>query len=335
MIEIIQLKPGDINFNLFHNFPEEIYPADSRRIRGKETVNSEYLENCFVLLTAGKVQARAALYNNPHLQYQNKKALCIGNFESVNNKESGQALLQHISSEAKRRGAGFLIGPMNGSTWDSYRFSVHHTYPHFFLEPYHHLYYNEHFTCAGFNTIARYFSSIEKDLKCISPAIAKRENELKQAGITFRNINLNQYEKELEKIFYFNGVAFRSNFLYTPISKEVFIKKYSETKGLIDPGFVILAEDAEGNLIGYFFCINDFYNEKEKSLIVKTVARHPDKKWSGTGHVMANMICRRALQKQYQSIIHSFMYEQGTSVSMSKNFSGTIYKNYVLFGKEL
>lgn len=335
MIEIAELKPGDAGFNLFVNFPQEIYPADSQRFSVPEIINSEYVEACFVLLISGKVQARAALYNNAHLFYQQKKAYCIGNYESVNDKDVAAALLVHIFHKAKKRGARFLIGPMNGSTWDSYRFSVHHNYPNFFLEPYHHLYYNNHFSDSGFNIIARYFSSIETDFTCNNPAVVERENELKQAGITFRNINLQEYEKELEKIYYFNAVAFRSNFLYTPIKKDEFIKKYGETKGLIDPQFVILAEDAEGNLVGYFFCINDFYNKKEKSLIVKTVARHPDKKWSGTGHVMANMICQRAFQKQYTSIIHSFMHEEGTSVTMSKNFSATIFKNYVLFGKDL
>jgi len=29
------------------------------------------------------------------------------------------------------------------------------------------------------------------------------------------------------------------------------------------------------------------------------------------------------------------MHEEGTSVTMSKNFSATIFKNYVLFGKDL
>ncbi len=335
MTEIVELKPNDSNFNLFIDFPKEIYPADSIRFGIPETGNCEYLESCFVLLKSGKVQARAALYNNPHLHYQHKKAGCIGNYESVNDKDIAGALLLHISAEAKRGGAQFLIGPMNGSTWDPYRFSVHHNHPNFFLEPYHQLYYNEHLLDSGFDIIANYFSSIETDLKFINPAVLERENELKQTGVTFRNINLEEYETELEKIFYFNAVAFRSNFLYTPINKDEFIKKYKETKRLIDPEFVILAEDAEGNLIGYFFCINDFYNKKEKALIVKTVARHPDKKWSRTGHVMAKMICERALQNQYHSIIHSFMYQEGTSVAMSKNFSGNIFKNYVLYGKEL
>ncbi len=335
MTDIVKLKHGDNHFNLFENFPKEIYPADSLRFKVPESMNEEYLEACFMLIKAGRVHARAALYNNPHLKYQHKKAFCIGNYESVNDKESAHALLRHISSQAKKGGAEFLIGPMNGSTWDSYRFSVHHNHPHFFLEPYHHLYYNEHFSNSGFDIIGRYFSSIDTEAKSDNPALLKRENELKVAGVTFRNINLQDYEKELEKIFFLNAVAFNSNFLYTPISKEQFIKKYAETKGLIDAEFVIMAEDAEGNLIGYFFCINDFYKKEEKTIIVKTIARHPDKQWTGIGHVMGNMMYRKVIEKQYKTIIHSFMYQEGTSTPISKNFYGNSFKSYVLYGKEL
>lgn len=335
MTEIVTLQPGEHDFKIFESFPEEIYSADSLRFKIHETINNEFLAACFVLVSGGKVQARAALYDNPYLCFQNKKAACIGNYESVNDKDVAAALLSHLACAAHKQGAKILIGPMNGSTWDTYRFSLHHDYPPFFLEPYHHLYYNEHFTHNGFDLIAGYSSGLETDLKYNDGAIAERERELKKDGVTFRNIDSRQFEKELEKIYHFNAVAFRSNFLYTPISKTAFIAKYLETKTIIDPEFVILAEDASDNLIGYFFCIRDIFNTKEKSLIAKTIARHPDPAWNKTGHVMGKMICTRAINKNYSSIIHSFMHEEGTSVNLSKNFSGKIFKNYALYGKEL
>ncbi|MGI8583239.1 MAG: hypothetical protein ACR2KX_13635 [Chitinophagaceae bacterium] len=335
MIEIIQTKPGDDSFHLFENFLKEIYPADSIRFKLPDTININYLHACFVLIIDNKVCARAALYNNPHLNYQDKKTWCIGNYESVNDENISSKLIKYFSSEAKKNGAEFLIGPMNGSTWDNYRFSVHHRHPNFFLEPYHHLYYNEHFLNAGFKIIAKYFSSIDTSLKYDNTEVITREKELKNSGVTFRDIRLDEYEKELEKLFEFNATAFKTNFLYTPLNKAEFIKKYAETKKIIDPYFVLLAEDRNKNLIGYFFCINDVFNTKEKSLIIKTIARHPDKKWIGLGHVIGNMIYRRAVEKKYTSVIHAFMYEQGTSTTISKNFFGDIYKNYVLYGKEI
>jgi hypothetical protein len=96
-----------------------------------------------------------------------------------------------------------------------------------------------------------------------------------------------------------------------------------------------LAEDSEGNLLGYFFCIQDFYNQKEKSLILKTIARHPDKKWAGLGHVIGNQIYRKAVEQGFQTVIHAFMFDEGYSTTISKNFSGERFKNYHLYGKQI
>ena len=335
MTDIITLQPGDANFNLFENFVCDIYDAGQLALKPNEKINVEYLQRCFLLLVDGKVKCRCALYDNPSLFYKEKKAVCVGNYESVNDKKISKTLLDHVAVVAKKARAQFLIGPMNGSTWDDYRFSMHHQYHQFFSEAYHHLYYNEHFLHNGFASIGNYYSSIETELDFDNPVVEERKKQLLQSGVVFRNINWQNFEAELERIYEFNLNAFKTNFLYTPITLDGFKKKYLAIQKLINPEFVIIADDAEHNMIGYIFCIDDFYNEKQKSLIVKTIARHPDKKWSGTGHVLGSIIFERALQQHYVSIIHSFMYEAGTSVAMSKNFSGDIFKNYVLYGKEL
>ena len=335
MSEIIKTRPGDTNFNLFEDFPKEIYPEDSPYYQQLSHINETYLENCFLLLENGNVKCRASMYCNPYMYYQNKKTVTIGHYESFDDKNNSKKLISHIVSEAKKLKAEFLIGPMNGSTWDEYRFSLNHQYPTFFLEPYHQLYYNQHFLNADFEIIAKYYSSLETDLIFNSPFVLERENELRKIGVNFRNINLEEFEKELEKIYEFNSVSFKSNFLFTPIKIEDFLKKYTETKKFINPQFVMLAEDKEENLIGYFFCIRDFYNKNSKTLIAKTVARHPDKAWSGVGHVLGNIIAARALKEGYQAIIHPFMHEEGTSKKMSDNFSGKSYKNYVLYGRSI
>ncbi len=335
MIEIVKTKPGDSNFHLFENCINGFYPSEIIPYTINEAVNVSFLHACYLLVSNNKVCARAALYNNPYLLYKNMRAFCVGNYESVNDANISSALLSHIEKEARENGARFLIGPMNGSTWDSYRFSLHHAYKNFFLEPYHHLYYNQQFIDSGFTIIAKYFSSIDTTLKFDEPDVVVRENELKSAGVFFRTIQLNDYENELKKLYLFNTITFKNNVLYTPLFEEAFIKKYSEAKNFIDEDFVILAEDEQHQVIGYFFCIEDILNTQQKSLIIKTIARHPDKKWKGLGHVIGNMIYKKAVEKNYKSIIHAFMNEAGTSTAISKDFFGNVYKNYALYGKKI
>ncbi|MDQ6762866.1 MAG: hypothetical protein M3015_09605 [Bacteroidota bacterium] len=183
MFNIISTQPGDENFYLFENFPSEIYNDSPYGIGVPEPVSNEYLEACFIITEGGKIKGRGALYNNQQLKYHGKKAACVGNFEAVNNRQIAGALLQHISAEAKKTGAFFLIGPMNGSTWNSYRFSLHHNNPPFFMEPVHHLYYNHQFLENRFDIIGKYFSSIETDLKFENLYVAEREKQLIQSAL--------------------------------------------------------------------------------------------------------------------------------------------------------
>jgi len=335
MSEIIRLQAADKDFELFSELPAALYPSGSLRFALPEDLNTDYLLAAYVLRANGRAKARAALYSNPHLQFAGQKCLCLGNYESADEPELAQRLLRHCCEEAKKLGAEYILGPMNGSTWNHYRFSLHHDSPGFFPEPYHHLYYNDHFKQAGFTGIARYFSSIDTIMRFDRPEVMERERELSAAGVRLRAIDLREYENELSRLFDFSLLAFRNNFLYTPVSRETFIRKYAETKKIIDPRFVLLAEDNNGNLIGYFFCLHNFFNTKEKQLVVKTIARNPDRKWKGLGQVMANSIYKAAVQEGYSSVIHAFMIEGGTSTPTSAAFSGTVFKNYMLYGKKI
>ncbi|OJV22684.1 MAG: hypothetical protein BGO21_05890 [Dyadobacter sp. 50-39] len=335
MITITSTRPGDQDFHMFTGLPSRIYPPDSLRFRMPDSIPIDFLRACYVLKDGDHAVARASIYDNPLLKYQGEHAFAIGNYECADCDEYASELLAHMVSTVKSWGGKQLVGPMNGSTWEAYRFLADHQNPLFFTEPCHHLYYNAQFRMAGFEPIAQYYSNIDYGLEPDSPEILLRERELRALGVRIRAIDLADFETEIGRVFDFNLLAFRKNFLYTPISREAFMKKYRQTKDYINPELTLLAEDAAGNLIGYFFCIHDFYNVKNKSLIVKTLARHPDPVWRGLGHVIGNVIYRKAAELGYASAIHSFIYEQGTSTKLSANFSGIRYRNYVLYGKQL
>ncbi|WP_353719984.1 hypothetical protein [Dyadobacter sp. 676] len=335
MTGIIETGPDRSDFHLFTEMLRDIYPADSMRFKTPDTVPTDFLTACYLLKDGETIVARAAVYDNPLIRYAGQRTFLVGNYECAVRDECARELLDHIISNVKKRGGEYLIGPMNGSTWESYRFLADQNNPLFFTEPYHHLYYNDQFKKMGFEPIARYFSNIDYGLEPDNPEILAREMDLKAKGMTIRPIDLSGFEAEISRIYDFNLLAFKTNFLYTPIGREAFMKKYMQVKGLIDPELTLLAEEAGGGLVGYFFCIRDFYNTVNKSLIVKTLARHPAPEWSGLGHVIGNVIYRKALELGYTSAIHSFIYEQGTSTKLSAHFSGSNYRNYLLYGRPI
>ena len=334
-MEIIRTIPGDKNFHLFEDLPNQLYSAKNIRNKIGEGYNNPFMHSCYVLLDNGQSRARAVLYQNPTLSYNGENVIIIGNYESVDDDLISNFILEHIIKEAKKLNDGFLIGPMNGSTWENYRFSLHNTFDNFLLEPYNHVYYNQQFLSAKFEPVAHYSSRINTDFFCDEQTVLLKEEKLFENGLKLRNIDLTNFDKELKKLYPFINTSFKNNFLFSQIEMVAFIEKYKKIIDFINPEFVLIAEDEKNNIIGFIFCYDDLLNEKEKSLVIKTLARDQSKRWSGLGAVMANRIISLAKARGYQSVIHAFMIDDGNSSESSTRFLGSIYKEYVLYGLKL
>jgi hypothetical protein len=331
--EIIKTMPGERTFSLF----QEIDELNERQsIIGKSDDSTfAFAHCCYVLLENGKPKARAVLYQNPGLFYKNKKAAAIGNYECVEDENISNSLLNFIIHEAKNLNAAFLIGPMNGSTWENYRFSLNNNFDNFLLEPRHPVYYNQQFLSSGFEPIAYYSSRKNTSFFCNNKEVLQKEEKLINSDVKIRNIDIKNFDKELESLYSFMCSAFSNNFLFTPISKDIFINKYLQFEAIINPEFVLIAQDENEAVIGFVFCYDDVLNRKEKSLVIKTLARDRSERWSGLGAVMANRVISHAKMRGYESIIHAFMLDDGNSSETSEQFFGTVYKKYVLYGLEL
>lgn len=332
---LIKTHPGETSFQQFEAVPTNVYPEDSLRLKQTDGINRAFLVECWIVLRNELPVARLAVYNNPNLVFQGKHAGCIGNYECENDPETARLILKKAFERLKELQISFVIGPMNGSTWDNYRFSTHHNAAPFLLEPHHHLYYNDQFRENGFGIISGYTSSFDTDLPHDSPELLEREQHFLEMGVTIRPIDLEHFDAELERLYPFVTAAFQTNFLYTPIAWEAFRDKYREAIKIINPDFVLIAEDAQKQPVGFMFNYQNLYCTTEKQLVVKTIARSYDKQWSGLGHVIANKAVAHAKQQGFSALIHAFMIEEATSTGISRNFSGEVYKNYALYGREL
>lgn len=334
-MELVRTSPGDNYYHSYENFLSLIY--DEQRLpylRGKNA-NADFLQGQYLVMKSGMPVARFAIYNNPGLCYQQLFSVSIGQYECIDDQEVARFALQEAINIARALNASFIIGPMNGSTWDSYRFTDSFDRALFLMEQEHPLYYHAHFLDAGFEVIAKYNSCIDSSFTRNQPHVLLREEELIQEGLRIREIDINRYEEELTRLHPFILEAFQSNFLYTPIALPSFLKKYLEVKPMVNSKHVLIAEDAVANIVGFIFCYDDLYNTREKSLVIKTIARKMDSRWKGLGHILANRVIDTAAGEDYKSLIHAFIIENGTSAEASRNFAGEIFKHYSLYAKRL
>lgn len=334
-MNIVETFPNAPNFELFQKVLYNIYESNAIRLKQSDVVSEEYLKKCVVLLKENEPIGRLTVYENTEIKYGNYHVFCIGNFECIDDDNASAMLLNWAKNFIKNNNGNLIIGPMNGSTWENYRFSENHDSPFFFLEQDHHLYYNKQFSKFGFKVLSKYFSSQTNNLEFEDEHVNHLSHQFKLQGVTIRNIDLLNFELELKKLYPFLLEAFKTNFLYSSISFENFSSKYLQLKSYINSQFALIAEDKHGEMIGVFFCIHDYYNTNSKTIILKTLARKFNKKWAGLGQVLSQIIYQRAKEQGYTELVHAFIIEDGTSVQSSQKFQGKPFKNYFLYALEI
>lgn len=278
--------------------------------------------------------AKAVLYINKGIKYQYKNVGLVGAYEAQENEEAVRQLFQTVEKLAKEKGLDFLIGPMNGSTWENYRFHDHPENPLFFMEMKHQSHYAKQWKSMGFQPIAHYYSAIATVTPRRNEKIDQVKSRLFRDGVVIRGIDMDNYEADLKKLYPFLHESFKQNFLYTPISESSFLEKYLPLQPVLKPEFVQIAEH-EGKIVGVLLGTDDLLNPTSKTLIIKTLARSPERLYRGLGLVLVDEFYQKGISGAYQQIVFAFMIDEGDATPLSDHYNGHLLKTYTLYGKSI
>ncbi len=283
-----------------------------------------------VLTADGACRARCSLWWAGTPAYENREVGLVGHYAAAGD-EAAHTILSEACARLQDAGCTYAIGPMDGATWFTYRFVTGGTErPPFFLEPVHPDAYPRHFTDEGFAPVAQYLSAHvpELDGTRSDPPI----------DVSVRSLDPEQPEAELSRLYALVTDSFTDNVLYTPISKEAFVQLYGGLLTDIDPTLVRLAETPDGRLVGVAFLVPDHHQaargEAVDTVVVKTLAVHPDVAGQGLGSWLLAEAQHHAQQQGYAQAIHALMHETNRSRKISRHY-GTLLRRYTLFGREL
>lgn len=328
--KIIEVKKGDEWWSTFCDFPKSIYPNESPRfLLGFDSVE-EHLLGKYILLVGDEVLGRFALYQNDKLHYQQQSTVSMGSYECVDDKSLSEVMILEARALAKNYGAHWLIGPMEGSTWNSYRFSLENKEP-FFMEPFHHHYYIKQWLSAGFQEIAHYHSSIANITLWDDDKYTALLEHYQLRGASFRTINKDVFQNELKAIAKLCNVAFADNFLFSQMSPSSFVSKNVGMADKILPELVWLVENEKKELEAFVFAIPNYYDAKRESIIIKTIAANPGTSFKGVGSLLAEIVNRQAKKMGFNKAIHAFMKDDNVSQAMSFKNEGVHFQEYALY----
>lgn len=289
------------------------------------------------LLHGDKLGAICSLWPQGLPARDGHRAAALGHFFAQGH-AAGVQLLAYACQRLAAQGFTQVIGPLDGDTWHRYRLvTVPREQPPFFLEYYTPCSWPAIFTDAGFAPIATYTSARTTTADYHDPSAAKFARKVAQLGITLRTFEPARAQQELAALYALSSQSFAHNLLYTPIALEEFLALYLPLLPYLNPDLFLLAE-AAGVLVGYVLALPDHLQrargEVSDTLIIKTLARHPDRRYAGLGSYLGQAIHQRGAALGYRYAIHALMHDANVSLTISAKSAQPI-RRYALYGKKL
>jgi GNAT superfamily N-acetyltransferase len=285
-----------------------------------------------------KIIAQCSLWWENTPLYQGAKVGFLGNYQGT--KETANLLLENAENTLKKSGCNWIIAPVDGIIWQRYRLITEDQgyYPQFFLEPNYPQKYLDHFLDQNFIPIAHYYSSLCQDLQIKNSFLNKYKEQLLQKNLKIRAFDLAKFNQEMEKIYDIVCQSFRNYFLYQPLPQEKFINLYQNLLPYINPELIRIVEDQD-QPVAFLFAIPDWLQQQRgeivKTLIIKTIAVLPAKKYAGLGTILVDECHQIAHKLGYNQIIHALMHENNSSRRISQRYQSRIIRRYSLLGKKL
>jgi GNAT superfamily N-acetyltransferase len=281
--------------------------------------------------------ARCSLWWTAAPELPGQRLGVIGHYAAAS-ADTAAAMLSIACQQLGEHGCTRAVGPMDGNTWRRYRLLTERgDEPLFFLEPDNPDEWPGHFTASGFTVLAQFYSAANEDLTRQDPRMGDVAKRQAAEGVRFRPLDMGHFNDELRRIYDLCLASFRGNFLYSPIGEAEFLELYQAVQPFLVPELVLLAEQGE-RLVGFVFTLPDLLQARRgqaiDTVILKTLAVHPDEASSGLGGLLAARCHETAYRLGYRRAIHALMHETNRSRQISAHTARTI-RRYALFGREL
>jgi hypothetical protein len=202
----------------------------------------------------------AAIKNDLHNQHHNDKVGFFGFFECINDHEVANQLFDFAKEWLKNKGFTTMRGPANPSSNDEYGLLVQgfNDSPRI-LMTYNPEYYIKLCESYGFTKAKDLLAyKLETD-KVLSSEKMKRVAEIAQqrSGLKISQLDMKNFDKELEKVKYVYNKAWAPNWGFVPMTNEELDAMAKDLKSIVEPSLVLFGE-IEGKLVGFALVLLDY-----------------------------------------------------------------------------
>lgn len=214
---------------------------------------------CWIVLKDKKTVGRImAIHNYTYNNFEKNHIGHFGLFETINDPSVAQLLIETAANYLKQKGCTSLQGPMNPGTnyecgllVDDFNDSPQ------IMMTYNHAYYETLLSDLGFKKAMDLLAyNVKADFTMPKIILDIAERTEKKSKVTYRILNLKNWNQELDTMFEIYNSAWEANWGFVPMTKEEFYHTAKDLKSIVDPNLVHFAI-VDGVVAGFILTLPD------------------------------------------------------------------------------
>lgn len=254
----------------------------------------------------------------------------FGFVELKNDFDSAEILFDRIEKRAKELGFSEIIGPVNYSTWMSYRWAISNFDLKLYPDCNNPVFYNDFIKKMGYRELYTYrsaFIDMDNPLFVIGEEVY---NQKVNEGYVFKTYEGKSAYPIAKEIYDISKDAFSNSFLYSDLPYEAFEKLY--LTWIKELKFSLIVAYFNGEAVGYVF---GYENPVGNGFISKTSAVKKNFQKHKVYIALLYLGSKLVIDKGYEDMIYHFQCEQKDSFKKFEKKIESNEKRYAVYYKEI
>ena len=266
-------------FELYRGDPNWVPPLIEERVAVFDRRKNPFYEHAEYQLFLARRDGRlvgtiGAVINQNHNTFHNEQMGGFGFFETIDDREVADALLDAAESWARSRGSKIMRGPFNFSTNEEVGTLVDGFHePPMVMMTYNPRYYPSMIESHGYTKamdLYAYIFDVAADLAAAPQKLFHAaEKSMQSQGIHVRPVDMRHFDRDVAVIKEVYNQAWARNWGFVPMTDHEIDHLAQSLKPVLDPTLVLIAETADGKPAGVSLTLPDL---------------HQALRWSGGGH---------------------------------------------------
>jgi GNAT superfamily N-acetyltransferase len=269
----VRLAQSRADRRAFVRFPWKVYPGrypawvppllseEKKRVDPEKNPFFGHAEvELFLAVRDGRVVGRiAAIANSIHNEFHEDKVGFFGMFESVDDPQVADALLDAAAEWVRSRGFDALRGPMNFSTNEDCGLLIDNFEdPPVVMMPYNPPYYAGLFEGWGLAKVKDLLAYKITDDEFDLPRFEKLQRMVQRSGVDIRvrGLDMRKFDEEVDLVRKLYNSAWEKNWGFVPMTDAEVDHMAQQLKPVVDPDLVLFGE-IDGQPAGFALSLPD------------------------------------------------------------------------------